>query len=42
LANTKPTLIGVAHDIQEVSALPIAPWDIPLDAIVTPTKILHF
>ena len=42
LANTKPTLIGVAHDIQEVSALPIAPWDIPLDAIVTPTRMLHF
>ena len=36
----KPMLIGIAHDVQEVDALPIAPWDIPLDAIVTPTQIL--
>ncbi|GEA05464.1 5-formyltetrahydrofolate cyclo-ligase [Alteromonas sp. KUL42] len=36
----KPMLIGIAHDVQEVDALPIAPWDIPLDAIVTPTQTL--
>ena len=38
----KPTLIGIAHDIQEVDTLPIAYWDIPLDGIVTPTRILKF
>lgn len=38
----KPLLIGVAHDVQEVDSLPIAPWDIPLDAIVTPTRLLQF
>ena len=37
-----PKLVGIAHDIQEVDALPIAPWDVPLDAIVTPSRILQF
>jgi len=41
-ANKKPLLIGIAHDLQEVNTLPTAPWDIPLDAIVTPTRILRF
>lgn len=41
-ANKKPVLIGIAHDLQEVNALPTASWDIPLDAIVTPTRILRF
>ncbi len=36
----KPTLIGLAHDCQEVKKLPFAPWDVPLNAIVTPSKIL--
>lgn len=36
----KPMLVGIAHDVQEVDTLPIAPWDIPLDAIVTPTQTL--
>ncbi|MEL7443966.1 MAG: 5-formyltetrahydrofolate cyclo-ligase, partial [Pseudomonadota bacterium] len=35
-------LVGIAHDIQEVDALPIAPWDVPLDAIVTPSRTLQF
>lgn len=38
----KPMLVGIAHDVQEVDTLPIAPWDIPLDAIVSPTQILEF
>ena len=37
-----PKLVGIAHDIQEVDALPIAPWDVPLDAIVTPSRTLQF
>ena len=36
----RPILIGIAHDVQEVDTLPIASWDIPLDAIVTPTQII--
>lgn len=31
----KPQLIGLAHSCQEVDALAAAPWDVPLDAIVT-------
>lgn len=38
----KPKLVGIAHDIQQVQALPIAPWDVPLDAIVTPSRTLQF
>ena len=37
-----PKLVGIAHDIQEVDALPVAPWDVPLDAIVTPSRTLQF
>lgn len=36
-----PQLIGVAHACQEVKALPTEPWDIPLSAIVTDTKIVR-
>lgn len=38
----RPKLVGIAHDCQEVNELPAQPWDVPLDAIVTPTRILHF
>ncbi|KAB8305336.1 5-formyltetrahydrofolate cyclo-ligase [Erwinia endophytica] len=31
--------IGLAHDCQRVEALPVAEWDIPLPAIITPSKI---
>lgn len=33
--STKPYLIGVAHHFQEVNSLERAPWDVPLDAILT-------
>lgn len=31
----RPYLIGVAHQCQQVESLPVDPWDIPLDALVT-------
>lgn len=34
-----PRLIGVAHELQHVEQLPIADWDIPLEAIVTDRAI---
>lgn len=34
-AASKPCLIGVAHHCQQVSALMAAPWDVPLDFVVT-------
>ena len=37
-----PKLVGIAHDVQEVDTLPTAPWDVPLDAIVTPSRTLIF
>ena len=42
LSPNNPKLVGIAHDIQKVKSLPIAPWDVPLDAIVTPTRTLIF
>lgn len=39
---TKPKLIGIAHDCQQVKQLPVQPWDIPLDAIITPSLQLMF
>ncbi|MGE0969128.1 5-formyltetrahydrofolate cyclo-ligase [Klebsiella sp. WOUb02] len=31
--------VGYAHDCQQVDALPAEPWDIPLPAVVTPSKL---
>jgi 5-formyltetrahydrofolate cyclo-ligase len=35
-----PLLIGLAHDCQQVKSLPIEGWDVPLQAIVTPTQFI--
>lgn len=34
-------LVGLAHDCQQVTALPRQEWDIPLDMIITPTQIIN-
>ena len=34
----KPQLIGLAHECQKVTALPIESWDVPLKTIITPNK----
>lgn len=34
-----PKLYGLAFDCQEVAKLNTEPWDVPLDAVVTPTTI---
>lgn len=31
----RPRLVGVAYEFQRVAALPAAPWDIPLDEVIT-------
>ena len=31
----RPLLVGVAHEVQRAEALPAAPWDVPLDGILT-------
>lgn len=33
------TPIGLAHDCQQVDQLPVAEWDVPLSALITPGKL---
>ncbi len=42
LGDTRPAFIGIAHTFQEVEQIPAAPWDIPLDAVVTDTRVTVF
>jgi len=35
----RPHLIGVAHECQRVEALPVRPWDVPLDLVVTERRV---
>jgi len=35
-----PLLIGLAHDCQHVNRLPVEGWDVPLQAILTPTHVI--
>ncbi|WP_440055317.1 5-formyltetrahydrofolate cyclo-ligase [Pseudoalteromonas sp. T1lg65] len=39
---SKPKLIGLAHDCQKVSCLPVEAWDIPLQSILTPTQFYQW
>jgi 5-formyltetrahydrofolate cyclo-ligase len=34
--------IGFAYDVQIVDSLPADPWDVPLDAVATPTRWIAF
>ena len=38
LKKQRPKLIGLAHDCQQVEQLPIEPWDVAIDLILTPTQ----
>ncbi|MDO6568633.1 5-formyltetrahydrofolate cyclo-ligase [Alteromonas sp. 1_MG-2023] len=40
--SVRPKLIGIAHDCQQVDQLPVQHWDIPVNAIITPTQQLSF
>ncbi|WP_253447339.1 5-formyltetrahydrofolate cyclo-ligase [Halomonas sp. Y3] len=37
----RPRLIGLAHECQRVERLPVAPWDVPLDAIASDARIVQ-
>ena len=37
----RPLLIGLAHDCQQELSIPAQPWDMTLDIIVTPSKIIN-
>lgn len=41
-ASDKPKLIGLAYNLQQVPEIPKEPWDIQLDAIVTPAHYRRF
>ncbi len=36
-----PTLIGIAHACQQVASLPVAPWDVPLDLVVSDQQVFR-
>ena len=38
----KPCLIGVAYDFQEEVSLQKDDWDMPLDGVVTPSRLIKF
>ena len=38
----RPLLVGVAHEVQYATALPSAPWDMPLDAVLTEAGLRVF
>ena len=39
---TGPYPIGLAHQCQQISHVPIQPWDVPLPEIITPEQHFHF
>lgn len=36
-----PSIIGVAHDCQQITKVPNEAWDIPLPKIITPTRTIN-
>lgn len=40
-AGTLPQLVGVAYCLQQVDSLPVEPWDVPLDAVITDQGVHH-
>lgn len=40
-AGAGPRLVGVAYGLQQADELVVEPWDVPLDAVITETGVLH-
>ena len=38
---SRPLLVGLAHECQLLAPLAAEPWDVRLDAVVTPDKLYH-
>lgn len=34
-AQASPQLVGIAYGLQQADSLPVEPWDVPLDAVIT-------
>ena len=41
-AKATPTLIGLAHNCQQVAAVPTQAWDVPLTLLISPATIWRF
>jgi 5-formyltetrahydrofolate cyclo-ligase len=41
-ARPRPMLVGVGYDWQQVESLDAADWDVPLDAVATPSAFHRF
>ena len=41
-SDLRPVTIGVAHAFQQVESVPVEPWDVALDAVVTEDGLLDF
>jgi 5-formyltetrahydrofolate cyclo-ligase len=37
----RPVAVGAVFDEQVVAAVPVEPWDVPLDVVVTPTRVIR-
>ena len=37
-----PYVLGLAHDCQQHDNLPVAPWDMPIKEIITPSRTIAF
>ncbi len=39
-SGARPRRWGLAHDIQVVDEVPVEPWDVPMDVVVTPSRVI--
>ncbi|MEM8708305.1 MAG: 5-formyltetrahydrofolate cyclo-ligase [Actinomycetota bacterium] len=42
VGDQRPLLVGIAHAFQQVDSVPVEPWDMPLDAVVTEEQVHEF
>jgi 5-formyltetrahydrofolate cyclo-ligase len=40
-SDPRPVAVGAVFDEQVVAAVPSEPWDVPLDVVVTPTRVIR-
>jgi 5-formyltetrahydrofolate cyclo-ligase len=40
--SSKTRIVGLAHNLQLSETLPVEAWDIPLPAVLTPSRLYEF
>lgn len=40
--NQKPLLVGIAYELQHVKQLSVQPWDVPMDYVITESRLYSF